>query len=106
MCVGCLFVGRYVALADVAFSIQFLKWDDIQTTVVVKSQDQQRLPVYTTDFLVHGRKLGIVASDAYRNLQILACVLLVLSFFVVCSGWVGVISGILHHRLLIPSNDI
>lgn len=35
----------YVALADVAFSVQFLKWEENQTTVVVKSEDQQHLPV-------------------------------------------------------------
>ena len=35
----------YVALADAAFGVQFLKWEESQSTIVLKSEDQHPLSV-------------------------------------------------------------
>ena len=41
--------NSYLVLADVHFSLQFLKWEEAQSTVVMKSEDQQHLHVRKRD---------------------------------------------------------
>lgn len=73
--VGCYIVSaavlsNFILVADVYKSIYFVRWKAEKLELSLLASDQEACECYAADFLVNGKTLGMVSTDALQNVRV------------------------------------